>query len=69
MLEERVLDAATWNEAGRLWTIEGGRQIVVSPDQKAALDAIFGRLGDDELARKARGAYERKMRNGQVKVR
>lgn len=52
-----------------LWGIEAGAPVFISPRQKTAIDGLFGRLGDDPLARRAREAYGRALQKGRVKVR
>lgn len=68
-LEARVFEEATMGDVKTLWGIEAGAPVFISPRQKAAVDGLFGRLGDDPLARRAREAYGRALQKGRVKVR
>jgi hypothetical protein len=67
-LEERVLDKASWPDVGYLQGIEAGVPVVLSPRQKATIDGLLQRLGDDALATRVRGTYNDAIRTGRVKV-
>lgn len=68
-LEDRVLDKANSNDVKVLWGIEEGVPVVVSPNQKAAIDGLMGRLGTDPLAQRARKTYEHSLQGGRIRVR
>ncbi|MDO8379030.1 hypothetical protein [Phenylobacterium sp.] len=68
-LEDRVLDRATREDVGSLFGIQVTKPFSVSPRQKATIDGLFGKLGGDPLAEKARTAYGRALKNGKVRVR
>lgn len=67
-LEERMSDTATWDDASKPWVIESGAPVVISPNQKAVIDGLFGRLGGDPLAERARSSYRRALQSGRVQV-
>jgi len=67
-LEERVLDRATQKDIHALWGIEAGAPVMISPNQKAVIDSLVGRLGDDPLAQRAGASYRRVLKGGRVRV-
>jgi hypothetical protein len=68
-LEDRVLDEIKGREAYGLRGIVEGPPVDLRRDQKAIIDSVMGRLGDDPLASKARGAYGRAVKSGQIRTR
>lgn len=69
-LEDRALDKIERSEVGLLGGIvEGPPPVNLRPDQKAVIDNVMGRLGDDPLASRARDAYGKAVKNGQIRTR
>jgi hypothetical protein len=68
-LEDMALKAAEWRDVGTLSGIAEGPPVNLTPAQKAVVDRIMGKLGPDDLAHRARGAYEGAVRAGQVRIR
>lgn len=64
-----MLDAATMDDARTLWVVRAGTPVVISPNQKATIDGLFGRIGGDALAERARTSYRRALQSGRVQVR
>ena len=68
-LEGRALDKATKADISNLMGLQDGHPIVLSPTQRAAIEGLLSRLGDDALARRARGAYGRAIQSGAIRFR
>jgi len=49
--------------------VEAGAPVFVTPAQKARIDRLVGKLGSDELARRARESYGKAVTGGQIRVR
>lgn len=69
ILEERALNAAELKDIGALTGIEPGVPATLTPYQKSRVDRLLGNLGDDELGRRARAAYDRGLRSGRIRIR
>jgi len=67
-LEERILRKATRDDVGVLYGITEGAPVVISRNQKATIDRLLNEAGTDELGRRARDAYGRALKHGQVKI-
>lgn len=68
-LEDHALDAATRADIPVLKGIGEGPPVILNPTQKAVIDRLMGQLGSDDLANRARGAYQGAIRAGQVRTR
>lgn len=68
-LKDRALDKIEAPEAKQLFGIVEGPPVKLRGDQKAIIDRVMNRLGDDPLANKARGAYGRAIKSDQVRTR
>ncbi len=68
-LEERALGAATMTDALTLGGLQAGTPVQVSPRQKSGLDGLMGKIGDDDLGKRARDAYGQALKNGKIQVR
>lgn len=67
-LEERVLDRASQKDVSSFFGIQATRPFTVSRRQKETIDGMFGKLGGDALAVRAREVYGRAVSNGKVRV-
>ncbi|MFN3582847.1 MAG: hypothetical protein ACK4TT_02815 [Phenylobacterium sp.] len=67
-LQDRALDAAEWKDLLVLQGIEAGSTVTLTPAQKARVDRLVNKLGDDALGRRARGAYGDALSRGQIRV-
>jgi hypothetical protein len=68
-LKDRALDEIEWPEAKRLQGIAEGPPVDLAREQKAIIDSVMGRLGGDPLAERARAAYGRAIKHGQIRTR
>lgn len=69
ILQDRALDDAEMKDIDVLQGIQAGAPVRLTPAQKARIDRLMRLSGDDELGRRARGAYEKALRDGQIVVR
>ncbi|TAJ70404.1 MAG: hypothetical protein EPO51_17900 [Phenylobacterium sp.] len=68
-LQDRALDAAEMKDLEVLHGLEAGSPLSVTPAQKARIDRLVGKLGSDELGRKARDSYGKALSGGQIRTR
>jgi hypothetical protein len=67
-LEDRALTAASWPEVFRMTGIGEGPPVVMTAGQKATTDRLMSQIGSDDLAARARAAYERAVNSGQIRI-
>lgn len=68
-LQDRALDAAEMKDLEVLHGLEAGSPVFVTPAQKARIDRLVGKLGSDELGRRARDSYGKAWSGGQIRSR
>lgn len=68
ILQDRALDDAEMKDIDVLQGIQAGAPVRLTPAQKARIDRLMRLSGDDELGRRARAAYEKALRDGQIVV-
>jgi hypothetical protein len=68
-LEDRALDGAEMGDLKTLQGIEAGPPVFLTPSQKARVDGLMPKLGSDALGGRARDAYGKALKNGQIRVR
>lgn len=69
VLEDRALTAASLDDVGVLKGVSEGAPVILTPQQKVVVDRIVGGLGSDALGTRAREAYGKAVRGGQVRSR
>ncbi len=67
-LENRALDAAEMKDLDTFKGVSGGSPVMLNPAQKARVDGLMDKLGNDDLGRRARDAYGTAVKNGQIRV-
>lgn len=67
-IQERALNEAEMKDLDVLQGIRAGAPVYLTPTQKARIDRLMGLSGEDDLGRRARSAYEKAQRNGQIIV-
>ena len=70
--QDRFLDKVDWDELQALngaYVVNGRPPVFVTPRQKAILDSVIGRMGDDPIGQRAKAGYGQAVSNGGVKVR
>lgn len=67
-IQDRALNEAEIKDLDVLQGIRAGAPVYLTPAQKARIDRLMGLSGEDDLGRRARTAYERAQRNGQIIV-
>lgn len=68
-LQDRALDAAEMKDLEVLQGVEAGAPVFVTPAQKTRIDRLVGKLGSDDLGRRARESYGKAVTGGQIRVR
>lgn len=69
VLEERALHAADITDALTLGGLQAGTPVLLSPRQKTHVDGLLNKIGDDDLARRARDAFGQAVKSGKIQVR
>jgi len=67
-LEERALRNAGIGDALTLQGLAPGATVQLSPRQKTSIDGLMNKLGEDDLAKRARDAYGAALQNGKIVV-
>ncbi|MBS0490279.1 MULTISPECIES: hypothetical protein [unclassified Phenylobacterium] len=67
-IQDRALNEAEMKDLEVLQGIRAGAPVYLTPAQKARIDRLMGLSGEDGLGRRARSAYDRAQRNGQIIV-
>lgn len=67
-LTDRALRAAKVTDVGELAGIQAGVPVNIDARQGRVIDRIVGALGDDDLGRRAKGAYGKAKADGKICV-
>ena len=67
-LTDRALRAAKVTDVGELAGIQAGVPVNIDARQGRVIDRIVGALGDDDLGRRAKGAYGKAKADGEIRV-
>lgn len=67
-LEDRAITAVQPLDIPALVGVQGGDPVVMSASQKAKIDAIVRQMGEDDLGRRARAAYDQAHKSGKIRV-
>ena len=68
-LEDRALDAADIRDLPTLSGIRGDVPVMLTPRQKTIIDRVISAMGNDKLGNRAKAAYQKAQKDGQVRVR